>query len=196
MSGLLVVLSGPSGVGKTSIAHAVLRRFDGVFSVSATTREAGPGEVDGKDYCFVDEPHFQSMLEGGDFLEYARVFGRSWYGTPRGPVDAAIARGQVVVLDIDVQGAEQVRSRRPDMLGIFVLPPSNDALLARLRGRARDDEAAIARRFAESQQEISRARASNTYDAFVVNDDLDACTDRVCALVDERLHSRRATAPA
>jgi guanylate kinase len=185
-NGLLVVLSGPSGVGKTSIAHGLLQRFAGVFSVSATTRPCGPGEVDGRDYHFVDEARFQSMIDAGAFLEHAQVFGRSWYGTPREPVEAAMKLGQIAVLDIDVQGAEQVRRARPDMLGIFVLPPSPEDLLARLRRRAREDEATILRRFAQSQQEIARAKSSHTYDSFVVNDDLAACVERVCETVAAR----------
>ena len=188
--GLLVVLSGPSGVGKTSIAHALLRRFEGVFSVSATTRAAGPGEIDGRDYRFIDEAAFQRMIEADYFLEHAQVFGRSWYGTPSAPVDAAIAAGRIAVLDIDVQGAEQVHAKRPGMLGIFVLAPSEDDLLKRLRARGRDDESAIARRFAESTREIARARSSSTYDHFVINADLDRCCDEVCNLVGARIATR------
>lgn len=185
--GLLVVLSGPSGVGKTSIAHALLKRFDGIFSVSATTRARGPGEVDGRDYRFIDEPAFQRMIDADEFLEHAEVFGRSWYGTPRAPVDAAVTAGRLAVLDIDVQGAEQVRAKRPDMLGIFVLAPSEDDLLKRLRARGRDEESAIARRFEESTREIARAKRGHTYDHFVVNADLAACCDEVCALVGARV---------
>lgn len=185
--GLLLVVSGPSGVGKTSIVHDVLSRFGGEFSVSATTRAPGPGEVDGRDYRFIDEPTFQRMIDAGEFLEHAQVFGRSWYGTPRAPVERAIAAGRLVALDIDVQGAEQVRSRHPGALAIFILPPSEDELLRRLRARGREDEQAIMRRFAESTREIARARAGVTYDAFVVNADLAAATGQVVRLIAERL---------
>jgi len=185
--GLLLVVSGPSGVGKTSIVHEVVRRFRGEFSVSATTRAAGPGEVDGRDYHFIDQARFQRMIDAHEFLEYAQVFGRSWYGTPRAPVLAALAAGRVIVLDIDVQGAEQVRASHPGMFGIFILPPSEEDLLVRLRARAREDEAAIERRLAESTHEIARARSDGTFDAFVVNDDLGRCIEKVCELLVSRL---------
>jgi len=185
--GLLLVVSGPSGVGKTSIVHEVVRRFSGDFSISATTRTAGPGEIDGRDYHFIDQTRFQQMIDANEFLEYAQVFGRSWYGTPRAPILASLAAGRVIGLDIDVQGAEQIRAKHPDMFGIFILPPSEDDLLRRLRTRAREDEAAIERRLAESTREITRARNSGTYDAFVVNDDLARCTEKVCELLVTRL---------
>lgn len=185
--GLLLVISGPSGVGKTSIVREVLARFGGEFSVSATTRAPGPGEVDGRDYLFIDERTFQGMVDGDRFLEHAQVFGRNWYGTPREPVERAIAQGRIVALDIDVQGAEQVRARHPDAFCIFVLPPSEAELLRRLRARGREDEPAIMRRFAESTREIARARAGSTYDAFVTNDDLRSATESVCALIAARI---------
>ncbi len=185
--GLLLVISGPSGVGKTSIVREVLARFGGEFSVSATTRAPGPGEVDGRDYLFIDERTFQGMIDADLFLEHAQVFGRNWYGTPREPVERAIAQGLIVALDIDVQGAEQVRARYPDAYCIFVLPPSEDELLRRLRARGREDESAIMRRFAESTREITRAKAGTTYDAFVTNDDLRSATESVCALIAARI---------
>ena len=189
--GLLLVMSGPSGVGKTTIVHELIRRFGGVFSVSATTRSPGPGERDGIDYFFIDPPTFQRWIDEDRFLEHAQVFGRSWYGTPEDPVRAALARGQLVVLDIDVQGAENVRRKVPEALGVFVLPPSEDELLKRLRSRGREDAAAIERRFAESKTEIARARAGRTYDAFVVNDTLPQAIDEVAEIVKARLASAR-----
>jgi guanylate kinase len=184
--GLLLVLSGPSGVGKTTIVHELIRRFGGLFSVSATTRARAPTERDGVDYFFVDEPTFRRWVDEDRFLEYAHVFGRTWYGTPEAPVREQLAQGKLVVLDIDVQGAEEVRRKMPDMLGVFVLPPSEDELLKRLRARGREDEAAIERRFAESKLEIARARAGTTFDAFVVNDALPRVIDEVAALVAAR----------
>lgn len=187
LNGLLLVLSGPSGVGKTSIVHELLQRFDGVFSISATTRQAGPGEVDGRDYQFITESEFQNMINEDRFLEYAQVFSRSWYGSPREPIEAALKNGRLAILDIDVQGAEIVRAKYPQMYGVFVLAPSEEELLHRLRLRGREDEAAIQRRFAASTKEIARARIGKTYDDFVVNDDLARATDTICALVAKRM---------
>lgn len=187
LNGLLLVLSGPSGVGKTSIVHELLRRFDGVFSVSATTRQAGPGEIDGRDYQFITESEFQSMINKDRFLEYAQVFSRSWYGSPREPIETALKNGRLAILDIDVQGAEIVRAKYPQMYGVFVLAPSEEELLHRLRLRGREDEAAIQRRFAASTKEIARARIGKTYDDFIVNDDLARATDTICALVAKRM---------
>ena len=187
LNGLLLVLSGPSGVGKTSIVHELLQRFDGVFSVSATTRQAGPGEVDGRDYQFITESQFQNMINEERFLEYAQVFSRSWYGSPREPIEAALQNGRLAILDIDVQGAEIVRAKYPQMYGVFVLAPSEEELLHRLRLRGREDEAAIQRRFAASTKEIARARIGKTYDDFVVNDDLTRATDTICTLVAKRM---------
>jgi len=178
-TGMLLIVSGPSGVGKTTIVRRLLDHFDGFFSVSATTRPRAATEVDGVDYHFLDEPTFQKWIDEGRFLEHAQVFGRSWYGTPREPIERAIADGRLAVLDIDVQGAVQVRAAMPDAFGIFILPPDEESLLARLRGRGREDEATIERRFAEARHEIETSRTCGAYDAFVVNDDLDRAVEEV-----------------
>jgi guanylate kinase len=190
--GLLLVLSGPSGVGKTTIAHELIRRFGGHFSVSCTTRRPSAGERDGVDYRFMSEAEFAAMVARDAFLEHAMVFGRSSYGTPREPVETSLHAGELVILDIDVQGAEQVHARVPDMLGIFILPPDEDSLLARLRQRGREDEAAIQRRFAEARLEMGRARGNGVYDAFVINDDLGAAIEQVAELVGARIGRVRA----
>ena len=190
--GLLLVVSGPSGVGKTTIVRRVLERFDGVFSVSATTRPRTAVETDGVDYHFLDEPTFQTWIDEDRFLEYAQVFGRSWYGTPRKEIESRRAEGRLVALDIDVQGAIQIRERMPDAFGIFVLPPNDAELLRRLRARGREDEATIERRHAEATREMRVARECGAYDEFVVNDDLDQVVEETIRLVGRRLGSGRA----
>jgi guanylate kinase len=177
--GLLVVISGPSGVGKTSILREVLRRTGAVFSVSATTRSPAAGERDGVDYYFIDRETFQRWVDERRFIEVAQVFGRNWYGTPREPVERQLADGKIVVLDIDVQGAAEVKRYMPECLAIFILPPSEDELHRRLRDRAREDDDAIARRFAEARKEIAFARETGIYDRFVTNENLAPATDEV-----------------
>jgi len=181
------VIAGPSGVGKSTIVHALMREFNAAFSVSATTRAPSPEERDGVEYFFVDQTTFQRWIHENRFLEHAQVFGRDWYGTPRDAVQRQLDDGRLVILDIDVQGAENVRRAMPGMLGIFILPPDDDELLRRLRVRGREDETAIQRRFAESRSEIARAKAGTTFDAFVVNDDLVRCTEAVASIVRTRL---------
>ena len=190
--GLLLVVSGPSGVGKTTIVRRILERFDGVFSVSATTRPRTAVETDGVDYHFLDERSFQTWIDDDRFLEYAQVFGRSWYGTPRKEIESRRAEGRLVALDIDVQGAIQIRERMPDAFGIFVLPPNDAELLRRLRARGREDEATIERRHAEATREMRVARECGAYDEFVVNDDLDQVVEETIRLVGRRLGSSRA----
>lgn len=185
-NGLLLVVSGPSGVGKTTIVHEVIRRLGGEFSVSATTRARTERERHGMDYHFVDQATFQQWIDQDRFLEYAQVFGRSWYGTLRDQVQHALDQGKLIVLDIDVQGARDVKSRMPSALSVFVLPPSEETLLKRLRARGREDETAITRRFAEAQTEINFAKSSGVYDAFIVNDDLEIAIDQLCDLVRKR----------
>jgi guanylate kinase len=174
-------------VGKTTIVHEVIRRLGGEFSVSATTRARTDRERDGVDYHFVDEPTFQRWIDENRFLEFAQVFGRSWYGTLQEQVEQALDEGKLIVLDIDVQGARNVKLRMPQAFAVFVLPPDEATLLKRLRARGREDEQAIGRRFAEAKTEIDFAKTSGVYDAFVVNDDLEIAIDRVCDLVRGRV---------
>jgi guanylate kinase len=190
--GLLLVISGPSGSGKTTIARAVERRLEGTFSVSATTRPRSQIETGGRDYDFLSEQEFQGLVRAGALLEYAQVFGKHWYGTPRQPVERLLAEGRLVILDIDVQGALQVRRSKPEALMVFVVPPDDEELVRRLRGRGRENEAAIQRRFTEAQKEIEVARASGAYDATVVNDDLEQAIEETCRLIEQRRQGEQA----
>ncbi|MHC4909164.1 MAG: guanylate kinase [Planctomycetota bacterium] len=189
-SGLLFVISGPSGVGKTSIARAVEERLGGRFSVSATTRPKAAGEEDGRDYWFYDDETFRRMIDDGAFLEHAQVFGQHRYGTPAAPVRDALERGDLILLDIDVQGAAQIREAAPDALMLFILPPDDDELLRRLRNRGREGEAVIQRRFAEARAEIDAARTTGVYDALIVNADLATAIEDVCGRIQDRLGMR------
>lgn len=181
--GLLLVISGPSGVGKTTIARQIEKRLDGVFSVSATTRKKAPTDLEGRDYHFVDVPTFKKMIERGEFLEHANVFGENWYGTPREPVMRNLAEGRLMILEIDVQGGLQVRKSFPEAFMLLIVPPSDEELLRRLRGRGREDEAVIQRRFAAAKKEIDLAHRSNSYDHELVNDDLEGTIDRAADLI-------------
>lgn len=187
-AGLLLVISGPSGVGKTTITRQVVDRLGAVFSVSATTRSPTPADTPGVDYHFVDEAEFDRMAGAGELLEYARVFGKYSYGTPRLPVEEALAQGRVVILEIDVQGAIQIRRNLPEALMVFILPPDDATLLERLRKRGREGEKEIARRFAEARREIDLARQSGVYDLFVVNREVERSVQEVVFAARKRLH--------
>lgn len=199
-AGLLLIISGPSGVGKTTITRAVEERVAGAeFSVSVTTRAKTAADTEGKDYSFVDEGSFVGMIGRGDLLEHAEVFGNR-YGTPRAWVEDRLAAGAVVILEIDVQGAIQVKRAMPGAFGIFVLPPSEEALLQRLRDRKREDEASIQRRFREAQREIRAAHESTAggpvYDEFIVNRDLDEAIGQAVGLVERARLARSGGSPA
>jgi guanylate kinase len=183
---LLLVISGPSGVGKTTITHEVERRLGGIFSVSVTTRPKTSADVEGRDYHFITEAEFARMRDAGELLESATVFGRHSYGTPRKPVMEHLGQRHLVILEIDVQGALQVKSSMPDAYMIFVLPPNDEELLRRLRARGRDSDEAMQRRFDEARREIAIARQSGQYDAFIVNDDLRSAIEQACTLVNRR----------
>ena len=168
--GILIFISGPAGVGKSTVCRRLAQVLPAEFAVSATTREGKPQDALGKKYLFVDEPEFRRMLEAGSFLEYAYKFG-NWYGTLKTPVQEALAEGRTILLEIDVQGAIQVHKLFPDAFGVFILPPGMDDLEKRLRDRARDDEATMQRRLAEAQQEIRTGQVCGAYDLMVVNED-------------------------
>jgi guanylate kinase len=189
--GMLLIISGPSGVGKTTITRAVERSVPGsVFSVSATTRKPTAEDVEGVDYHFVSDAKFEEMKRNGDFLECVDLFDTK-YGTPRRWVEEHLARGRLVILEIDVVGAIKVKKQIPDAFAIFVDPPNEQALLDRLRGRRREDEAGIQRRFAEARREIAQARSSGAYNVFIVNDDRARATgEAVRAVLAERERRR------
>ena len=178
--GTLFVFSAPSGAGKTSLVKALLANMDGIaVSVSHTTRAMRPGEVDGVDYHFVDIPGFESMVGEDAFLEHAKVFD-NYYGTSRTGIEQQLALGMDVILEIDWQGARQVRKLMPETVGVFILPPSRDALAQRLRGRGTDSEEIIARRMRDAQSESTHY---DEFDYVVINDDFDTALAELQAIV-------------
>jgi guanylate kinase len=188
--GLLFVLSSPSGAGKSTLSRMLLASEPEVaLSVSCTTRPPRPGEVDGKDYCFIDVPTFKQMAKDGQFLEWAHVFGHR-YGTPKEPVEAALASGRDVLFDIDWQGAQQLyQEAGPDVVRVFILPPSIDELERRLHARAQDSDAVISERMARAKAEIGHW---DGYDYVLINDNVDRCFAQVRQILTaERLKRRR-----
>lgn len=180
-----VVLAAPSGTGKTSIARALVQGpEDYVFSVSATTREPRAGERDGEHYHFVSEDRFRQLAESGELVEWAEVHGHL-YGTPRSAIERPTDRGQHVVLDIDVQGARQIRERVPGAVLVFVFPPTADDLVARLTGRGTEEDAEVLRRLTHARAELA---AAQEFDYVVVNDDLDEAVAAVRAIIDAEVH--------
>ena len=190
--GMLLIISGPSGAGKTTIVRSLQKILDAVFSVSMTTRPKSEKDVEGEDYFFVDEQAFFELRDKGQLLEWAEVFGNC-YGTPRQPVLDGMANGRLMILEIDVEGAIQVKNNMPEAYAIFILPPSEAQLLERLRLRGREDESVIQRRYAQAKNEIKRAENCGIYDAFVINDDLDRAIDEACLCVNNELAKRQST---
>ena len=190
--GLMLVLSSPSGAGKTTLSRKLLEADPGVeLSVSVTTRKQRPGEIDGRDYRFIDAARFDAMVKGGELLEWAQVFGHR-YGTPRAPVEAALGNGHDVLFDIDWQGTQQLREKADhDLVSIFVLPPSMADLERRLRRRAQDPDEVIRVRMATAADEMSHWAE---YDYVVINTDVDRAFREVhTILAAERLKRERQT---
>jgi guanylate kinase len=190
--GMMFVLSSPSGAGKTTLSRLLIDRTSGLdMSVSATTRAKRPGEVDGRDYWFVDKPGFERMVKRGELLEWATVFDNR-YGTPRAPVEAALSAGQDVLFDIDWQGTQQLREKaRADVVSVFILPPSATDLEKRLHTRAQDSDAVIRDRMSRATHELSHWAE---YDYIVVNHDVDAAFAEVQSILKaERLKRERRT---
>jgi guanylate kinase len=190
--GLMLVLSSPSGAGKTTLSRRLLEADPGVaLSISVTTRKQRPGEIDGRDYHFIDAALFEAMVEKGELLEWAQVFGHR-YGTPRAPVEAALVRGRDVLFDIDWQGTQQLREKAArDLVSIFVLPPSIPDLERRLRSRAQDSDEVIHARMAKAADEMSHWAE---YDYVVINTHIDhAFAEVQSILAAERLKRERQT---
>ena len=180
--GKIVIVSGPSGVGKSTICRTLVERIDNAcLSVSMTTRKPGKGEENGVNYWFVDESEFRRRIETDELLEYAEVFG-NMYGTPKDKVAESLQAGRTVILEIDVQGGKQVMAKCPDAESIFILPPNDEALAKRLNGRGRDDAEVAAARLAEAKAEIEAAEGH--YRNKVINDDLDQAIERCIEIVE------------
>lgn len=177
--GTLFIVAAPSGAGKSSIVNACLARDPGIsLSISFTSRPPRPGERQGEHYHFVDDARFQRMIDAGDFFEYARVHG-DWKGTARQSVEPQLAAGRDVLLEIDWQGARQVRAAVPDAVGVFILPPSRAALDERMRKRGQDSEEVMARRLAAAREEMSHY---GEFDYVIVNEDFATAVDEMCAV--------------
>ena len=188
--GLMLVLSSPSGAGKTTISRKLLERDQNLtMSVSATTRPRRPGEEDGRDYQFVDPTEFNLMVNRQELLEHAKVFG-NYYGTPVAPVETALASGRDVIFDIDWQGAQQVAEKaRQDLVSVFILPPSTDELDRRLHRRAQDPEDVVAARMAKASDEMSHYAE---YDFIIINREIEESVAQVEAIImAERLRRQR-----
>lgn len=177
----LLVLAGPTAVGKGTVAkHIIEHNPQVVLSVSATTRAPRPGEVDGVSYFFLTDAEFDELIETDQMLEFAVVHGKHRYGTPRQPVEAALAEGKAVLLEIDIQGARQVKQRMPQATSVFLAPPSWEELVRRLEGRGTEDQAEMARRLETARVELA---AQGEFDQVIVNDEVAKCAAAVVRLM-------------
>ena len=181
--GKIVIISGPSGVGKSTICKSVAERMDDVFlSVSLTTRPKSEKEVNGREYCFVSRNEFKKQIKNGKLLEHAEVFG-NLYGTPKDKTDLALQDGKTIILEIDVQGARETKKKYPDSIMIFILPPSQRELANRMDNRGRDDQETTAKRLNQASSEI--AAAWQYYEYLVINDDLENAIDEVVQIIEQ-----------
>ena len=180
MTGRLLVVSGPSGSGKSTIVKQLLDRLDIDFSVSATTRLPRPGERHGDHYDFISRRNFETMVENGELLEWA-MFNNRYYGTPAGPIERAVADGRDILLEIEIQGARQIREKRPDALMFFVTPPSMEELERRLRQRGDTSEEDIEDRLDIAESEMEEAPV--LFDHVILNEDLDKAVEDIVGLI-------------
>ena len=183
--GNIVIISGSSGVGKSTICRELVKRLaDAYLSISMSTRTPGPGEVDGRDYYFVSREEFQKQIKADNFLEYAEVF-NNFYGTPKDKIVQALSEDKIVILEIDVQGARQVKKLMPDAKMIFILPPKQAELLKRLNGRGRDEEEVMEKRLAQVSNEI--AAAWQYYEHMVINENLNQAVEEIIEIIESKI---------
>lgn len=184
---IIIVVSAPSGSGKTTIISSLLKKMPGLRrSVSCTTRPPREGEVDKEDYVFLSKEEFRDRIDRGEFLEWEENFG-NYYGTARRQVEEAIEEGEDVILSIDVKGARRVKRAFPESISVFVMPPSQEELAARIKKRNADAEEQVSIRLSESEKEIASA---NEYDYLIVNDDLDKAVDELAYIIDTERKNR------
>lgn len=180
--GQVVVVSGPSGVGKSTVCRRLCEKVPAEFSVSVTTRNRRANEAHARDYHYLSPEEFAKLKDSGGLLESAEVYGH-WYGTPLAAVESAIAQGRVIVLEIDIKGCTQVRRKMPDAKTFFLLPPTADEQRRRIEGRRTDDATAIRERLSKADGEIRYAMESGCYDEFIINDDLKETVDKIYAKI-------------
>ena len=186
--GIIFIISGPSGCGKSTLLHHIFNRRNKLyFSISATTRLPREGEKDGVDYWFLSKESFLKLISENELLEYAEYVG-NFYGTPAGPVKEHIAAGDDVILDIEVQGAQQVKNKLPEAVMIFIVPPSIDALEQRLRGRSTESEEKIVKRLETAKREMSLA---GRYDHVVINDEMERAVNELLSIMETEKRNRK-----
>lgn len=183
--GVLLIISGPSGVGKSTVCRRLVDRLGAFLSVSATTRPPREGEVEGRDYIFMSRKEFDELIERGGFLEYAEVYGGNRYGTPAEPVERHLAAGRVVILEIEIEGTCQVVRRYPEAVTVFILAPSAVDQKNRLAGRRTESAEAMRERLAKADREVYQARETGVYRYFVVNETVEDTVENIIRIVRE-----------